>query len=654
MSTALNLVNTQEITDTERNKIDTQIDQIISRHKNNRFEINRLVFESVSALTASENYSNELASQGVLKRFWGGITGKNRKLQGKIDRSLAASQYASQQTLQKLAEQNLMSFELITAVNNKLNASIVDIESEINKIYGTLVTFFKQTKSDIIQLENRVDKLEKNVNLLNWQNSIEYQMWNGVEYADLDDVEKIICLTRDFYDITKASWSTSDLLLLKTAMSTIGISPRAEISYNDFIKGVSHNPELMEKLFDGINIEKIEQYPEYIAVTAGIKKNLLLDNEEKYLVDNTVELLAKHSCDVTESEIKEELLEIYEREGAQINLGTSVYAYDLILEMLYNLEQIKEIQYVRILDDKLKKAEMLFAVYDTETLVPQLTELIDYGYTKAKYMMALLYEIGCAALKRDDDKCDELLEECIAEGYLPAKVRKIIPLCRGIDEQSARRVFPKLIDELEKQAKMGDSFAAEECARIYINAHFLGLERNAETYQKAIMYFKQAPAVLGYYGIALRYYYGQGFEQDLEAALEYFKKSARYEYSPAVREIGCANQHLWTDSCSHSRAGEWYERAYKLGNHEAITNLAWCYSEDNNEYGVPRDDGKFFELSMEAYKLGDMQAWGISNIGWAYQYGHGVNIDIEMAKEYYKEAADMGCEDAKNKLEELK
>ncbi len=120
-----------------------------------------LFFESVISLTESENYSNELNSQGTLKRFWGGMTGKNRKFQNGIDNSLARAQYPSQQTLQKLAEQNLMSFELITAVNNKLNASVIEIEAEINKIYGTLVTFFKQTKSDIYNLKTELIDLKK-------------------------------------------------------------------------------------------------------------------------------------------------------------------------------------------------------------------------------------------------------------------------------------------------------------------------------------------------------------------------------------------------------------------------------------------------------------------------------------------------------------
>ena len=511
--------------ETEKNDIDKEIDRIINQHKNNRHEVNRLVFESVAALPQSENYSNELNSQGILKRFWGGITGKNRKLQQKISQNLAAAQYASQQTLQKLAEQNLMSFELITAVNNKLNSSIIQVEREINNIYGTLVTFFKQAKSDIIQLENRVEKLERNVKLLNWQNSIEYQIWNGIEYSDLDDIAKIVCITRDFYDITKAKWTTSDLLLLKSAMSSINISPRSEVSYRSFIFGVSKRAELIDKLFEGLQLNEIEKYPQYIAITAGIKKNNLLETDEKYLVDNTMEIMEKHSCQLSE----------YERDKANIDIDSKICAYDLILEILYNMEEIKEIQYVSSLEEKLREAEMLFSVYDTEQLIPLLEELISYGVTKAKYMMALLYETGCAGLKRDDEKSDKLLEECISEEYLPAKARKIIPCFGNIDDEKCKTDLPLIVDELEEMA-ISDKFACYECARAFVFGKF----ENMENYQKAIDYFEKSPLVLGYYGIAIRYYNGEGVDKDYKISLSYYLKAANMGYNLAEYEVAYA------------------------------------------------------------------------------------------------------------------
>ena len=158
MSTELNVIPSSALTEQEQADLNGSIDSIIAAYKNNRQEINRLVFESVSAMTDSEGYEQELSSRKGLRRFWGAITGSNKRLQDKINSSRAAAQFAAQTTLQRLSEQNLLTFDLITAVNNKLNASMTAVEGEINQIYAALIQFFKQNRSDMIQLENSVAK----------------------------------------------------------------------------------------------------------------------------------------------------------------------------------------------------------------------------------------------------------------------------------------------------------------------------------------------------------------------------------------------------------------------------------------------------------------------------------------------------------------
>lgn len=204
MCTELTVIPSSALTEQEQADLNASIDSIIAAHKNNRQEINRLVFESVSAMTDSEGYEQQLSSRRGLRRLWGAITGSNKRLQDKINSSRAAAQFAAQTTLQRLSEQNLLTFDLITAVNNKLNASMTAVEGEINQIYAALIQFFKQNRSDMIQLENRVARLEQNVNLLNWQNSVEYQMLDGVEYVDLDDGMVMDYL---FEDSTYYQWS---------------------------------------------------------------------------------------------------------------------------------------------------------------------------------------------------------------------------------------------------------------------------------------------------------------------------------------------------------------------------------------------------------------------------------------------------------------
>lgn len=335
MSTELNVIPSSALTEQEQADLNASIDSIIAAHKNDRQEINRLVFESVSAMTDSEGYEQELSSRKGLRRFWGAITGSNKRLQDKINSSRAAAQFAAQTTLQRFSEQNLLTFDLITAVNNKLNASMTAVEGEINQIYAALIQFFKQNRSDMIQLENRVANLEQNVNLLNWQNSIEYQMLDGVEYVDLDDASKIVCMVRDFYDITGGEWRTSDLLLLKTVMSTIDISPRGNIRYYDFIVRVAGDEKLLTKLLGGKHIQHLPET--YLVPLLGIKKLELLDTDEAYIVETVENLLQSAGVVADRHKLENNLVQNYVAQESQVNLDTEVNNYDLTMEMLFNL-----------------------------------------------------------------------------------------------------------------------------------------------------------------------------------------------------------------------------------------------------------------------------------------------------------------------------
>lgn len=69
MSTELNVIPSSALTEQEQADLNASVDSIIAAHKNNRQEINRLVFESVSAMTDSEGYEQELSSRKGLRRF---------------------------------------------------------------------------------------------------------------------------------------------------------------------------------------------------------------------------------------------------------------------------------------------------------------------------------------------------------------------------------------------------------------------------------------------------------------------------------------------------------------------------------------------------------------------------------------------------------
>lgn len=552
----LAIVRNEQLTDIEKLEIDKQIDSLIDKHKGNSFEINRLVFESITSLETSNSYTRELESQGTVKRFFGMISGKNKNLQSEIDKNLYRSQYSSQQTLQKLAEQNLMSFELITAVNNKLNSSILEIENEINTIYGTLVTFFKQTKSNLIQIENRLDKLERNVNILNWVNTIEYQMFNGVEYADLNKMEKIVCLATDFYSITKGDWTTSDLLLLKSAISEIGLSPKDTIKYEDFIRYVSENETLYNRLIDEDVRELDNQKYMDASIISGISKCTLLETNERYVLNTVLVQLESSGIDVDSKEIKYSLVRNHLGQNNYIDVKKEVNLFDFIIELLLNINIFEytvsekyicaDIDFEDVDFDIVKryaeknnvKAQSILAgYYFAEDNIKDAYEwslkAAYNGDNYAKFILSLIYfgvvESDIGINKEEGFKfCLEAAEN----GYNAAQ--GLVAACY-LDSEEKTGVpndFKKGIKWLEKAAENGDDNSQNELG----DAFYYGKYTIEKDYEEAFNWYKKASEQENEYGLwnlGKMYYDGVYVNRDYEEAKRLIKKAAELGHSLA-------------------------------------------------------------------------------------------------------------------------
>ena len=139
----LSIVNSDLVTINDKNYFNRQIDLLIDKYKGNRQQINKLVFESVACLTEADRKQNILNNKSQFGNLIGIFTGSNRKLQKAIEQNHANAQYLAQQILKQMAEQNLLAFDLLATVNNKLNYHVASLNGEIEKIYIGLNKFFK-------------------------------------------------------------------------------------------------------------------------------------------------------------------------------------------------------------------------------------------------------------------------------------------------------------------------------------------------------------------------------------------------------------------------------------------------------------------------------------------------------------------------------
>ena len=298
MSNELDIIKTEILNQEEKSEFSTTIDRLIESHKNNRQVINKLVFESVAAITEADVAQKKLARKGILERWLGDITGSNQKLQNKINSDRSTAQYAAQLTLQKLAEQNLLTFDLISAVNNKLNASLLQADEELKNIYKGLRIFFAKYRDRIGRLELDLKSVKEKQELNTWVITIKNQKFCGKKYIDLDKVAKIVCLVRDFHEKTRGNWNENDLPILDTAIELLALQPKENMNYFDVLREIALNKNLKEKLLGNADIREVSQ-PGYLITTSVLSKFDSLEHEESYLVETLVNSLKDNGIVVT-------------------------------------------------------------------------------------------------------------------------------------------------------------------------------------------------------------------------------------------------------------------------------------------------------------------------------------------------------------------
>ena len=494
---ALKLIDESLITLDERNEISAEIDSVIAGYGNNRQEINRLVFAGIACLTEAEEKQTALNNKTGLQRFIGSIMGTNHKMEKAIGGNLVKAQYAAQQALKKLAEQNMMSFELIATVNNKLNCQVMRIDSEIdgvkqdvNNIYRGLNWFLEAYQRELVKIENSLKKTDRDVELVKWSQSIEYQMLNGIPYGELDDKAKTGCLIRDFYERSHGEWDLSDLLLLKSTLKDIGLSPNDEINYLDTLVAIYDYNLLNDELS-----RKFIGRDEYVLLTATVVLDKLsrLETDEKNLVSFCKRHIEKGLAD---EEIRNELVELYLKDELATDINRSVSRFDFILEMLFNLSEIRRGN----ADDLLKQGiayENGDGVEQDFTHAAELyKQAADLGNVKAMFWFGFLYEKG-NGVEQSYSKAKEWYEKAAAHYHVTAMLR---------------------------------------IGYLYENGD--GVEQN---YGKAKEWYEKAAAhyhVTAMLRIGYLYKNGNGVEQSYGEAKKWFEKAAEHGDEDAMFEIG--------------------------------------------------------------------------------------------------------------------
>lgn len=658
----LNVINNDAVTVEDKNFFNDQIDLIINQHKNNRQTINRLVFDSMALLTDADSASDTLARKGFFKRLIGSFTGSNRKLEVIINQNRSKAQYLAQQTLQKLAEQNLLSFDLIASVNNKLNFHVDQLNSEIENIYNGLHKFITMYKGHLVQIESRLDTLERNVNLLTWTTSIEYQTFEGTPYNELDELTKMICLARDFYEITKGVWRTSDLLLLKTTISSLNLLPNDQINYMDTLISIHDNPIIKTKLLGGSEIGIKEDFSESLLAMDILRKLNLLESDEKYQIDLCKKYISEEVDDLS---VRNDLLKTYFVDTKGINGNQNINRYDFLLDLLYNLKSADDQlllvdssnadKYtVYINQENQREAGRLYEdgkkaldEKDYDSAYKFFQQSVDLGNIDAIYELSLCYYRG-QGVNADYDKVIDFIRQGLDKGCNNCLflMGTVLHEGDGVDKDldKAKFYYRKAIDECSDREVIG--FAQCDLASTLWDESSLSEDKSeiVSLYEASM----NNGCVMAMENLGNFYFDGYNVKSDYEKAYYYLRQAAQHNSTTVYFRLGYMYANGQGIKQDYKMAKYWYEKGLEFNVNGCFNNLGLLYQ---NGQGVEQDYKRAFELYEKAAELGS--EYGMSNLAFLYENGYGVNRDINKAIDLYKEAADLGNQYAIDALKRL-
>lgn len=289
------------------------------------------------------------------------------------------------------------------------------------------------------------------------------------------------------------------------------------------------------------------------------------------------------------------------------------------------------------LETEFQKAAELFKNCELETAHPLLVKLSEQGYTQANALLYWLLSDGYKGFPADNKVAENYAEKGYHAGDLIASMQYAL----FVSETSEEREFlsNKYKTRLKEAAEAGDVFSSYMMGIYYLNIarHILENEETEEknNYLEAISWFKHAANqnfYRAFHSVALRYYWGEGVKKNLESALSWEMKAM--EFSKYIKAYYTAADILYDMGNYKNAFGLYIECIEKGGN---------CYYDIGKMYEYGNGVEQNLESALEYYKKGANLNNNICylKLGEMYEYGYGVNQDYQTAFEYYEKGANL-------------
>lgn len=251
-----NLAVITKITDTI--DIDSIVQRFIIENENNKKIIESAALDAMVLLDPQETDDNNQnkAAKSLLKKLGDNLLYKGLTAQDVHIQKLTTAQIASMRIIKSLQQDQTLSLEFITLLQKHIGAfeeKLLKISNEqtdnLTKTYHSMSQVYVKLRNRIIDNEQKIADIEKNLALQEWLNLTNVQKYCGKTLLQLDDSLRLATIINEFIQHTEAKWTKKDLLVLNEMLYRTGLNQD-----NNCFKNMFKNTEAINKLFERLQL----------------------------------------------------------------------------------------------------------------------------------------------------------------------------------------------------------------------------------------------------------------------------------------------------------------------------------------------------------------------------------------------------------------
>lgn len=251
----------------DRERIHTGVDQFLARCGKDRNAAEEGVLDAIAALAPVGGRAGALRDEGMLSRLVGALTGRTQKLSADNELALAEGQYALLRLVHAVQKQGALSLEFSCVLQNRVQDALQEMarqgrrhNEDLQRVYRSMAQVYGKLRDRLMQVDERVDRLERQGRLLSWLAHTSVPRYRGRRLAQLPVTLRLVTLANDFFHRTEGAWSLDEL------MSAHEMCYRAELGeatlrVGSFLQDLLEDRESADTLTTGLVTGPLAAHP---------------------------------------------------------------------------------------------------------------------------------------------------------------------------------------------------------------------------------------------------------------------------------------------------------------------------------------------------------------------------------------------------------